>query len=255
MTTPVPGDTLWAMIRLHDVVKDYGAPFRPRVRALDGVSLEVAEGSALGIVGLNGAGKSTLLRVLLGYVRPTSGTAEIDGLPPRRYAERHGVSYVPERVAVPGRWTVRGALRAYAMLGDLGADAWGRVEAAMRRLGLEALADRPVRGLSKGNLQRLAIAQALLGDRRLMILDEPTDGLDPVWIAELREIVGEWRRAEPGRVVVVASHNLPEVERIAGRALVLHQGRIRREIDLTAPGRPSLEEEFLGFVRRLEEAA
>ena len=109
------------MIRIEEVVKEYRGPFggafaRP-VRALDGVSLEVAPGSALGLIGLNGAGKSTLLRVLLGYVRPTAGTAAIDGLAPREYAERHGVAYVPERVAIPGQWTVRGALEAYAALG------------------------------------------------------------------------------------------------------------------------------------------
>ena len=101
--------------------------------------------------------------------------------------EREGIAYVPERVAIPPQWTVRGALVAYAMLGDLGDDAPERVEAALRRLGLEELADRRVGRLSKGNVQRLAIAQALLGDRELMVLDEPTDGLDPVWIAELRD--------------------------------------------------------------------
>jgi ABC-2 type transport system ATP-binding protein len=246
------------MIELTGVEKEYRAGWLPRagagVRALDGVSLVARRGEALGVIGLNGAGKSTLLRLLLGYVRPTAGEVTVDGVQPRQYAERHGVAYVPEHVRVPPGWTVRGALTAYAMLGELGEDAHERVERAMERLGLTSLADRKVGRLSKGNLQRLAIAQAILGERELMVLDEPTDALDPVWIAELREIVSEWRAADAGRTLVIASHNLAEVERIADRVLVLHAGRVREEIQLdTAGGR--LEERFLGLVRSWEAPA
>jgi ABC-2 type transport system ATP-binding protein len=241
------------MIELKNVTKLYRAPLGEPVRALDGVTLRVAPGSVLGVIGLNGAGKSTLLRLLLGYVRPTQGEATIAGLLPRVYAERHGVAYVPERVAIPGWWTVRGALRAYAMLSDLGDDAWDGVEAALGRLGLEPLAGRRVGRLSKGNVQRVAIAQALLGDRKLMVLDEATDGLDPVWIAELREIVAEWRAADPERTVVLASHNLPEVERVADAVLVLHAGKVRERIE-DAGGEGGLEGRFLRLARRWEAA-
>lgn len=239
------------MIHLESVVKNYG-----RVRALDGVTLDVAPGSALGIVGLNGAGKSTLLRLLLGYVNASSGAARIDGLPPREYARRNGVAYVPERVAIPRGWTVRVALTAYAMLDGLGREATERVESAIDRLGLAPLADRRTGALSKGNLQRLAIAQMLLSPRRLMVLDEPTDGLDPVWVAELRKIVAEWRAADAERVLVIASHNLPEVERIADRVVVLHDGRVRALIEREEMGVPGgLEERFLRLVAEWEEAA
>jgi ABC-2 type transport system ATP-binding protein len=239
------------MIHLESVVKDYG-----RVRALDGVTLDVAPGSALGVVGLNGAGKSTLLRLLLGYVNASSGAARIDGLPPRQYAQRHGVAYVPERVAIPRGWTVRVALTAYAMLDGLGREATERVESAIDRLGLLPLADRRAGALSKGNLQRLAIAQMLLSPRRLMVLDEPTDGLDPVWVAELRKIVAEWRAADAERVLVVASHNLPEVERLADRVVVLHDGRVRALIEREEMGGPGwLEERFLRLVAEWEAAA
>jgi ABC-2 type transport system ATP-binding protein len=241
------------MIELRNITKLYRAPLAAPVRALDGVTLRVATGSVLGVIGLNGAGKSTLLRLLLGYVQPTEGEATIAGLPPRVYAERHGVAYVPERVAIPGWWTVRGALRAYAMLGHLGDDAWDRVEAALGRLGLEPLAERRVGRLSKGNVQRVAIAQALLGDRKLMVLDEATDGLDPVWIAELREIVAEWRAADPERTVVLASHNLPEVERVADAVLVLHAGKARERIE-DAGGEGGLEARFLRLARGWEAA-
>jgi ABC-type multidrug transport system ATPase subunit len=244
------------MIQLENVMKSYRSAGmladRGRVMALDGVSLSVDPGSAVGIVGLNGAGKSTLLRILLGYLRPTSGEVLIRGLPPRKYVQRDGVAYVPERVAIPRRWTVRGALRAYAMLGEVGDDAWPRVEQALERLGMASLGDRKVGALSKGNLQRLAIAQAIVADRKLMVLDEPTDGLDPVWIVELRAIVGDWLREDPQRVLVFASHNLAEVERLTNRVLLLHNGKLVGEV--TPTGRETLESRFLGSVAQLEEA-
>jgi ABC-2 type transport system ATP-binding protein len=223
------------MIRLDDVTKEYAGPLARvaggRVCALDGVSLHLVPGTALGVVGPNGAGKSTLIRLLLGFLRATRGRVSIDGLPPRRYVERHGIAYVSETIAIPPTWTVRGAMRAFASLG--GADrAAERVNDRMRLLGIDSLADRRVSSLSKGNLQRLAIAQALLCPRRVMILDEPTSGLDPEWVMRLREIVAEWRRQDPLRVLLIASHNLDEVERVADRVLVLEQGRVRELIDL-----------------------
>ena len=225
------------MIRLEDVTKEYGAwprPSRARVRALDGVSLDVAPGAALGIVGPNGAGKSTLIRLLLGYLRPTAGRVSVGGMAPRAYAERHGVAYLPELPALPPRWTVRGALAFWAALGEV-ADAEARVEAELARMELAEVAGRRVATLSKGGLQRLALAQALLGPRRVMVLDEPTTGLDPEWVARLRGIVADWRAADPGRVVLMASHDLGEVERVADRVVVLEGGRVRETIDLRAP--------------------
>jgi ABC-2 type transport system ATP-binding protein len=223
------------MIRLHEVVKEFRAGVTGgRVRALDGVSLEVAPGSSLGIVGPNGAGKSTLIRLLLGYLRPSRGRVEVDGLTPRSYVERSGVGYVPERVDVPPRWRVRGALTAYALLGDV-EHPGDRVDAVLTLLGLVPLADRRVAALSKGNLQRLALAQALLGPRTLLILDEPTDGMDPEWVARTREILAAWRREDAGRILLFASHNLDEVERVAERVVVLDAGRIREVVDLTRP--------------------
>jgi ABC-type multidrug transport system ATPase subunit len=226
------------MIRLADVVKQYSAPpWRAadgKVRALDGISLEVAPGTALGIVGPNGAGKSTLIRLLLGFLRPTSGELSVGGMAPRAYVERHGIGYVPESVAIPPRWTVRGALGAFAALGEV-PDAGARIDRVLGMLGLEGLARRRVAALSRGNLQKLAIAQALVGPRRLLLLDEPLNGLDPVWVARLREILAEWRAEDPERTLLVVSHNLPEVERAVDRVAVLAGGRIRAELDLRAP--------------------
>ena len=242
------------MIELTNVSHRYsGRPFgrgNP-VRALNDVTLKIGAGEAIGVVGVNGAGKSTLLRLLLGFLRPTRGEIRIgDAANPRVYVEHHGIAYVPERVAIPRGWTVRNALRAYAMLGDLGDDAWTRVDAALERLGLTALADRKVSALSKGTVQRLAIAQAILGDRDLMVLDEPTDGLDAVWITELRAIIADWRAAAPRRTLVIASHHLTEVEHLADRALLLHDGRLQGELPIGSPGQ--LEPLFLKRVRALE---
>jgi ABC-2 type transport system ATP-binding protein len=223
------------MIRLENVVKEYSAPpwraAEGRVRALDGVTLEIPPGTSLGIIGPNGAGKSTLIRLLLGFLRPTSGEVRVGGLPAREYVERHGIGYVPESVAIPRRWTVRGALGAFAAMGEV-PDAGSRIDATLAALGLEGLARRRVGALSKGNLQKLALAQALLGPRRLLLLDEPLNGLDPVWVARLREILAAWRAEAPERTLVLVSHNLPEVERAADRVAVLAGGRIRAEAEL-----------------------
>jgi ABC-2 type transport system ATP-binding protein len=245
------------MIRLAEVSHHYRPLWPPRhaVRALDRLSLEIKPGSAVGLIGVNGAGKTTLLRLLLGYLQGSSGMASIESLAPRRYVELHGIGYVPERVAIPRSWTVEGALRAYTLLGNVGADGPERVEAVLERLGLQAVRRRRVGGLSKGNLQRLAIAQAIVCDRRILVLDEPTDGLDPVWIAELRGILAEWRAAEPERILVIASHDLALVERVSTRVVVLHDGRVLAELDPAGKAAGSLESDFLRLVRTEARAA
>ena len=245
------------MIRLAELSHVYRSPLRrvPPVRALDRLSLEVEPGTLLGLIGVNGAGKTTLLRALLGYLRPAAGEVTIDGLSPRRYVERHGIGYVPERVASPRRWTVEGALRAYSLLGDVGVDGPDRVERALQRLGLAEARERRVGSLSKGTLQRLAIAQAIVCERRLLVLDEPTDGLDPVWIAELRTLLGEWRSADPQRILVLASHDLALVERVATRVVVLHAGRALADLTPGATADAGLEEAFLRLVREERRAA
>jgi len=225
------------MIHLDQVVKEYGGWLararKHRVPALTGVSLNVQPGTVLGIVGPNGAGKSTLIRILLGYLRPTRGSVSVGGLAPRAYAERHGVAYVPETPAIPPSWTVEYAMRVYASLAEID-EPGAQVEAALARVGLNELRGRRVAALSKGMRQRLAIAQALLGDRAVMVLDEPTNGLDPEWVAELRGIVAEWRAARDDRIALVASHDLSELERMTDRVAVLESGALREIIDLRA---------------------
>ena len=249
------------MIALANVTHRYPARWRPGTGtvALDDLTCSIDAGSIVGLIGVNGAGKTTLLRILLGYLNPTAGEVRIGGLRPRQFVERFGIAYVPERVAIPHRWTVEGAMQGYAMLGNLEAPVDERIDTTLRRLGLNEIRRRRVGALSKGNMQRLAIAQAILCERQVMILDEPSDSLDPLWTSELREIVQSWRNAgdTPG-TVILASHDLSLVERIADRVIVLHEGRILA--DMVDYGREerrrgSLEESFLRLVHARDSAA
>ncbi len=197
------------------------------------VTLDVSPGEVLGIAGPNGAGKSTILALLLGFLRPTSGTVSIDGQPPRAYVERHGVAYVPELMALPNYWTLPGALTRLAVLAGVGgSDVKPEVERVIETLAIGEHRRKRLKALSKGNLQRVGLAQALLVDTRIAIFDEPTHGLDPVWTQKFREIVAGLKGAD--RAIVIASHNLDELERLADRVAIIDRGRIQRVVTMGA---------------------
>jgi ABC-2 type transport system ATP-binding protein len=217
------------MIELSNVTKRYvrkGAG----PDAVSGLTLSVPAGTVWAVVGPNGAGKSTLLSLILGFVRPSEGEVRLGGDRPRDYLRDHGAAYLPERFSLPPSWRARDALRLLARLDRVDA---ARVEAAIALFGLTEHVDKRTRELSRGLLQRLGLAQALLAPRDLIVLDEPTEGLDPVWRIRLRDIIADLRRAD--RTIIIASHDLDEVERIADRAVVLDAGRVRKVLDLTAP--------------------
>jgi ABC-2 type transport system ATP-binding protein len=217
------------VIALESVSKVYRSlGGRVVVPALSDFSLAVARGEVVGIAGPNGAGKSTMISLILGYLAPTAGRVLIEGLAPRAYVESRGVGYLTELVAVPPRWTVQGSLRRFAVLGGLNGSARRRVEAAIEVVGLGEHRSKTVKQLSKGTLQRLGLALALLSDRELVILDEPTHGLDPLWTQRFRDIVLALRR--PDRAILIASHNLDELERVADRVAIIHQGRLQRVV-------------------------
>lgn len=218
------------MIEFHEVRKRYAPLVGPAVQAVDGVTLTVAPGEILGIAGPNGAGKSTLISMLLGYVPPSSGTVRIAGMPPRAYIERHGIGYLSELMAINPLWRAQEALVRYAILAGLpDAAIRERVDAVVAKLGLEEHRKKRVKHLSKGNLQRLGLAQALLRDEKVLILDEPTHGLDPVWTQRFRDIVEELRR--PDRAILIASHNLDELQRLADRVAIVDRGRVQRVVE------------------------
>jgi ABC-type multidrug transport system ATPase subunit len=217
------------VIEFRNVGKTYKSLLGNSVKAVEEFSLVVQPGEILGIAGPNGAGKSTLISMLLGYLRPTTGTVEIDGSPARRFVERNGIGYLSELVAIPPRWRAETALVRYATLAGIsGAEIPQRVNFVIELLGLEEHRAKKVKALSKGNLQRVGLAQALLRDERVLVLDEPTHGLDPLWTQRFRDIVGDLRR--PDRTILIASHNLDELQRLADRVAIIDRGRLQRVV-------------------------
>jgi len=210
-----------SVIVADQLTKWYGARL-----AVDHVSLQVEAGEVMGLLGPNGSGKSTILRILTGYMLPSSGTARIAGLDvvDDPLAARARVGYVPEDVPLYGWMNVREFLVFMARLKGLAGQALtGSVEGAVERLGLGDVRRILIGKLSRGYRQRVAVAQALLGNPALLILDEPTNGLDPRQIIEMRSHI----RALAGeRTVLVTSHILGEIERVADRVAILLGGRL-----------------------------
>ena len=204
-------------VEIRGLTKRFGP-----VLAVDDLSFAIGGGTVAGFLGPNGAGKTTTLRMLLGLVAPTSGTATVNGVPYRALRDRsRQVGAVLEAAGIhPGR-TARGHLRVRAAAAGISP---ARVDAVLDMVELTGDARRPVGGFSLGMRQRLALAAALLGDPRLLILDEPANGLDPEGVRWLRGLLRGL--AADGRTVVVSSHVLAEVAQIAGEVIILSQGRL-----------------------------
>ena len=221
------------MIAFRDVGKVYRSVLRRQaVQAVEALTFDVTAGEIFGIAGPNGAGKSTLINLALGFIRPTTGSVSVGGLGPRAWVESRGSGYLPELVALPPSWTVATALARVACLTRIPPRLRAsRIDEVIDALGIGEYRTRRVRQLSKGNLQRLGLAQVLLSDSDLVILDEPTHGLDPVWIQRFRALARGLKRE--GRVVVIASHYLDELERVADRVAIMDRGRLQRIVPIT----------------------
>jgi ABC-2 type transport system ATP-binding protein len=205
-------------VEIRDLYKRFGS-----VHAVNGLSFDVEPGRVTGFLGPNGAGKSTTLRALLGLVHPTGGTATFAG---RRYEElgrpsAHVGAVLEETSFYPGR-TGRNHLRVLAAAGE---HAPGRVDEVLAEVGLSDAGDRRVKGYSMGMRQRLGIASALLGDPKVLILDEPTNGLDPPGISWMRSLLRA--QAAKGRAVLVSSHLLAEVAQSVDDVVVIANGELR----------------------------
>jgi ABC-type multidrug transport system ATPase subunit len=217
------------VIEFRNVGKTYKSLLGNSVKAVEEFSLVVVEGEILGIAGPNGAGKTTLIAMMLGYLRPTTGTVQIDGMPARQYVERNGIGYLSELIAINPKWRAETALVRFATLAGIPSNEISRrVGYVIDLLGLAEHRGKKVKALSKGNLQRLGLAQALLRDEQILVLDEPTHGLDPVWTQRFRDIVQELRR--PERTILIASHNLDELQRLADRVAIIDHGRLQRVV-------------------------
>ena len=230
------------MIEVSHLTKQYGNHL-----AVDDVSFTVADGQICGLLGPNGAGKSTIMNILTGYLSATSGQVTVAGhpLPEEADAAKACVGYLPEQPPLYPEMTVQEYLTFAAELkGVKKAERKEQVCRAARRTGLETVLPRLIRSLSKGYKQRVGIAQALLGNPRLIILDEPTVGLDPAQVIEIRKLIRELGRAH---TVILSSHILSEVQAVCQQILILSKGHLAAAgslEELTADGK-SLEEVFL----------
>ncbi|MFN8587290.1 MAG: ABC transporter ATP-binding protein [Candidatus Eisenbacteria bacterium] len=196
------------------------------VRALDGVSLSVARGETVGIIGPNGAGKTTLLGCLLGFLRPDSGLVQVEGRAPDDLDVRARTGYLPERLVLDRWMTGTEFLHYHHELAGLdGAARAAECIAALERVGLDRAAGlQRIGRYSRGMLQRLGLAQALLGDPQLLFLDEPISGVDPAGVLLFRRLLAEM--AAKGVTILVNSHQLAEVERVCSRVVFVKKGRI-----------------------------
>lgn len=189
------------------------------------MSLQASAGEVFGLLGPNGAGKTTMIKILLGVIRATGGEASLFGLPLGSAAARRRVGYLPESLRIDRHHTARTALRYYGRLSGLDASTIGRRgDELLALVGLEGRDREPVRRFSKGMLQRLGLAQALMHDPDLLVLDEPTDGLDPVGRSEVRRVIERLRDA--GKTIFLNSHILHEVEMVCSHLAIMARGNI-----------------------------
>ncbi len=226
------------VVTCERLAKTYrGALARGGVRALVGLDLAVPAGQTFGLLGPNGAGKTTLVKLLLGIAFPTSGTSAVLGRPAGDVRARERIGYLPENHRYPPHLTGEQVLHHFGRLSGLpGARRTRRVEDLLRRVRLTEWRSLRVHKYSKGMMQRLGMAQAILNDPDLLILDEPTDGVDPIGRREIRDLLLEQRAR--GATIFLNSHLLSEVERLCDRVAILKDGALVREggvADLTRP--------------------
>lgn len=237
-------DASETLVELEGLEKSYRRGwFRNAPPALHSVTFRVRRGEVFGLLGPNGAGKTTIIKILLGIVRATGGTARLLGYPAGDQRGRRKVGYLPEHLQIPAHQTARTALEYYGRLSGMShADIRRRSDELIPRVGLAGRCQESVKRFSKGMRQRLGLAQALLHQPDLVILDEPTDGLDPVGRSQVRSLLQQLR--DEGRTVFLNSHLLQEVELVCDRVAILDKGHLKfvgRIDELTPPGQGRLE--------------
>jgi ABC-2 type transport system ATP-binding protein len=216
-------------VSIRDLEKIFPVPLRRRrVVALRGLSLDIPAGHVYGLLGPNGSGKSTTLKILLGLVTPTSGTTEIFGVPSDRVSSRVDVGFLPENPYFYKFLTGAETISFYGKLCGLGGGVLkDRVNELLDLVGLNDAGDRRVGSYSKGMLQRIGLAQAMVHDPRLLILDEPTAGVDPAGSRQIRDLILELKAR--GKTILLTSHLLEQVQEVCDRVGILAKGRLVRE--------------------------
>jgi len=201
---------------------------RPRVRAVESLDLEIRRGEIYGLLGPNGSGKSTTIKMLLGLVAPTAGRIAVLGHRPRDVAIKRQVGYLPEESYLYRFLSARETLDYYGRLFRLPARIRReRIDRLLEMVGLDAVGHRPVGEFSKGMQRRVGLAQSLINDPQLLILDEPTSGMDPVGARQIRDLIADLGRR--GKTVLLCTHQLSDVEDLCDRVAIMFGGRIRAE--------------------------
>ena len=228
-------------VEIKRLCKSFGA-----LRAVDDVSFTVRQGEVLGFLGPNGAGKSTTMKMVTGFLAPTSGTAVVCGhdVVADPLAVKRRIGYLPEGAPSYGEMSPRGFLEFVAgVRGFSPGEARGRIAAAVAATGLEDVLNQRFETLSKGFKRRVGLAQAILHDPDVLILDEPTDGLDPNQKHEVRELI---RRMAADKVIILSTHILEEVDAVCTRAIVISGGKLRAD---GTPGELLARSARVGWVR------
>ncbi len=217
-------------VDIQHLVKDFRVPLRGAkpFRAVNDVSLQIRAGEVYGLIGPNGSGKSTTMKALLGLVAPTSGTCSIFGRDSLKVDSRNDVGFLPENPYFYKHLTGAETLRFYGKLCDLrGKMLEERIDELLELVDLQHARDRRLGGYSKGMLQRIGLAQALVQDPRLLILDEPTAGVDPIGSRQIRDLI--LRLRDHGKTVFLCSHLLEQVQEVCDHVGIIFQGKMVKE--------------------------
>jgi len=251
-------------VDIQNLTKDFPTPFRSKkIRAVEEVSLTIDQGEIYGLIGPNGSGKSTTMKALLGLLAPTSGICRIFGKDSVRVDSRKDVGYLPENPYFYKHLTGQETLTFYGKLCGLSGKALKkRIDELLELVSLEDARKRKVGTYSKGMLQRIGLAQALIHEPRLLILDEPTAGVDPVGSREIRDLIVSLKEA--GKTVFLCSHLLEQVQEICDRVGIIFNGQIKREgtleelitlkdrLEFTVSGSPEKQEKLLAYAKELD---
>ncbi len=228
-TSPAAGtspDHVIRCARLTKVFKDFW--LRDRVTAVQGIDLDVRRGEVFGLLGPNGSGKSTTIKMILGLLHPTSGVVSVFGKPARDVSVKHQIGYLPEESYLYRFLNARETLEYYGKLFHQDRrKRQKRIDMLLEMVGLDKVQRRPIGEYSKGMQRRIGLAQALINDPKLLILDEPTTGLDPIGTRQIKDLILKLKEA--GKTVLLCSHLLADVEDVTDRAAIMFGGKIRRQ--------------------------
>lgn len=258
--SPAEEPGLGPAILVERAHKDYGRAAGGRREAVVDVSISVSRGAIHGLLGPNGAGKTTTLKMLLGLVRPSGGRFEILGMPAHKAGARAPIGFLPEQPYFPNQLTAGEAMRLYGRLTGLNsAQVKEQTGELLDRVGLDGRQKTLLSKFSRGMLQRLGLAQALLGRPEVLVLDEPASGLDPIGQRDIRNLMLDLK--DEGATILLSSHQLSEVETVSDEVTILNRGRVaaRGHIDellsvagetsVTTKGEGKLPDSVLGLVR------